>query len=101
MRVRILMALSVVVLLSVGVATAAAGPKHPGSQQLCQNAGGTFSTKTNSSFYAPLAKNERVLWTCNSYSDSSAAQAMVSSCYGDSGQSARSDAPGFVTCWKN
>jgi hypothetical protein len=95
------MALSVVVLLSVGVATAAAGSKHPGSQQLCENASGTFSTKASSSFYVPQYKRQRVLWTCNKYTDSNAAQALVTSCYGDGGQSARSDAPGFVTCYKN
>jgi len=101
MRVRILMALSVLVLLSVGAATAAAGSKYAGSQQLCLNSHGTFSTKPNSSFYAPFSKKERLLWTCNSYSDSSAAQGMGQSCLGDGGQSARLDAPGFVTCWKN
>jgi hypothetical protein len=101
MRVRILMALSVVVLLSVGAATAAAASKYSASQQLCLNANGTFSTKSSSSFYAPFSKKERVLWTCNSYSDSTVAQALVNSCLGDGGQSARADAPGFVTCWKN
>jgi len=87
--------------LSVGAATAAAGSKYAASQQQCLNASGTFSTKTNSSFYTPFAKKERVLWTCNQYRNSAAAQALVSSCLSDGGQSARSDAPGFVTCWKN
>ena len=103
MRVRILTALSVVVLLSVGVAAAAAGPKqrYPASQQLCDNAHGAFSTKPNSSFYGPFYKGQRVLWTCDSYTDSTATQALAQSCLSDGGQSARFDAPGFVTCWKN
>jgi hypothetical protein len=103
MRVRNLLALSVVLLLSVGLATAAAAKKQPfaASQSLCDNAHGTFSTKPNSSFYGPFSKGQRVLWTCDSYSDSSAAQPMGQSCLGDGGTSARIDAPGFVTCWKN
>ena len=103
MRLRNLLALSVVLLLSVGLATAAAAKKQPftASQQLCANAHGTFSTKASSSFYGPSVKGERVLWTCGTYSDSSAAQPMAQSCLGDGGKSARVDAPGFVTCWKN
>jgi hypothetical protein len=101
MRVRILLALSVVLLLGIGVATAAAAKKSAASQAQCLSAHGTFSTKANSSFYAPLSKQQRVLWTCDSYSDSTATQALVQGCYGDGGQGARSDAPGFVTCWKN
>jgi len=102
MRVRILMALSVVVLASVGIATAAAASKrYAASQQLCAGVSGNFSTKASSSFYAPLSKQQHVLWTCDSYSGSTAAPALVQSCYSDGGQGARSDAPGFVTCWKN
>jgi hypothetical protein len=103
MRVRILMALSVALLLSVGLATAAAAKKQPfaASQQLCTSHNGLFSTKGNSSFYAPLSKQERLLWTCNSYSGSTAGQALAQSCASDGGPTARSDAPGYVTCWKN
>jgi hypothetical protein len=60
-----------------------------------------FSTKDSSSFYGATFKGERVLWTCNSFSNTAAASALVQSCLGDGGKSARSDAPGFVTCWKN
>ena len=103
MRVRNLLALSVLLLLSVGLATAAGAKKQPfaASQQLCDNAHGAFSTKASSSFYGSYYKGQRVLWTCDSYSDSSAAQPMGQSCLGDGGMSARMDAPGFVTCWKN
>src|ERR1700758_4735176 len=73
MRARILMALSVVLLLSVGVTTAAAKPKQPfpASQQLCESKGGTFSTKANSSFFTPFYKKQGVLWTCNGYTGGS------------------------------
>lgn len=103
MRVRNLLALSVVLLLSVGLATAAAAKKQPfaASQQMCLNAKGQFSTKASTSFYGDSYKGQRVLWTCDSYSDSSAAQPLGQSCLGDGGKSARTDAPGFVTCWKN
>jgi len=105
MRVRILIALSVVVLLSAGVATGAAAPKqqYPASQQLCVSShGGTFSTKANSSFYTPQYKKQGVLWACNSFTGgATASQALGGSCHGDGGQAASTNAPGFVTCWKN
>jgi len=103
MRVRNLLALSVVLLLSVGLATAAAAKKQPfaASQQRCDNAHGKFSTKSSTNFYGSSYKGERVLWTCNQYTDSTAAQPLGQSCLGDGGKSARTDAPGFVTCWKN
>ena len=105
MKMRNVLALSVVFLLSVGLATAAAAKKQPfaASQQLCLSSGANavFSTKGNSSFYGPSFKGERVLWTCNGYTDSTAAQPLGQSCLGDGGQAARVDAPGFVTCWKN
>ncbi len=103
MRVRILTALSVVLVLSVGVATAAAGPKQPylASQQVCESYVGTFSTKANSSFYRPFYKKQGVLWTCNSYIGSTATQALVQSCYSDGGLAMSTAAPGFATCWKN
>ena len=105
MRVRILMALSVVLVLSVGIATAAAAPKQrfPASQQLCESSySGTFSTKANSSFFTPFYKKQGVLWTCNSYSGGTAAsQAFVQSCVGDGGQATSTLGSGFTTCWKN
>jgi hypothetical protein len=104
MRVRILMALSAVVLLSAGAATAAGAPKqpYPASQQVCLSAGGNFSTKPNSSFYASSYKKQRVLWTCNSFSPSSTTSGTLAGrCSIDGGPASRSDAPGFVTCWKN
>ena len=103
MRVRILMALSVALLLAIGATTAAAAKKQTfaASQQLCENAGGTFSTRANSSFYRPFYKKQGVLWTCNSYTDSTATQALVQSCFSDGGQAARTDVAGFATCWKN
>jgi hypothetical protein len=104
MRMRILTVLSVVLVLSVGVATAAAGRKQrfPASQQLCESNGGTFSTRANSSFFAPFYKKQGVLWTCNSYSGGSAAsQAFVQSCASDGGQATSTLDSGFATCWKN
>jgi uncharacterized membrane protein len=104
MRVRILTVLSVVLLLSVGVATAAAAPKQkfPASQQLCGSYGGAFSTHANSSFFAPFYKKQGVLWTCNSYSGgSTASQAFVQSCAADGGQATSTLDSGFATCWKN
>jgi len=103
MRMRILMALSVVLLLSVGITTAAAAPKRfPASQQLCESNGGTFSTRANSSFFAPFYKKQGVLWTCNSYSGgSTASQAFVQSCATDGGQASSTLDSGFATCWKN
>ena len=105
MRVRNLLALSVVLLLSVGLATAAAAKtKFAASQQLCLSSGGTnvvFSTHGNTSFYSASYKGERVLWTCNGFSNSAAGSTLGQSCLNDGGKSARIDAPGFVTCWKN
>ena len=104
MRVRILTALSVVLLLSVWIATATAAPKQkfPASQQLCGSYGGTFSTHANSSFFAPFSKKQGVLWTCNSYSGGSAAsQAFVQACATDGGQATNTLDSGFATCWKN
>jgi uncharacterized membrane protein len=104
MRVRILTVLSVVLLLSVGIATAAAAPKQKflASQQLCGSYGGTFSTHANSSFFAPFSKKQGVLWTCNGYSGGSAAsQAFVQSCISDGGQAPSTLDSGFATCWKN
>jgi hypothetical protein len=104
MRVRILTAFSVVLLLSVGIATAAAARKQPfpASQQLCESYGATFSTRANSSFFAPFYKKQGVLWTCNSYSGgSTASQAFVQSCASDGGQATSTLDSGFATCWKN
>ena len=103
MRMRILTALSLVIVLSVGVATAAAAPKRfRASQQLCESNGGTFSTKANSSFFAPFYKKQGVLWTCNSYGGgSTASQAFVQSCASDGGQASTTLDSGFATCWKN
>jgi hypothetical protein len=106
MRVRILTVLSVVLLLSVGTATAAAAKKQtfPASQQLCesQQYGGTFSTRANTSFFAPFYKKQGVLWTCNGYSGGSAAsQALGQLCTSDGGQAWSAVEAGFATCWKN
>ena len=104
MRVRILTALSVVVLLS-GVATAAAARKQsfPASQQLCETQyGGTFSTRANTSFFAPFYKKQGVLWTCNSYGGGSAvSQALGQACASDGGRAWSAVDAGFATCWKN
>ena len=101
MRPRILLTLSVVLLLSVGVATAAAKRPPNASQQLCVNVdGGTYSTKASSSFFAPVF-TKKVLWTCNSYGGgSTASQALGQSCTGDGGQAQTIDS-GFATCWKS
>ena len=104
MRLRMLTVLSVVLLLSVGTATAAAGKKQsfPASQQLCESHGGTFSTRANSSFFAPFYKKQGVLWTCNSYSGgSTASQGFVQACSTDGGQATSTLDSGFATCWKN
>ena len=104
MRVRILTVLSVVLLLSVGTATAAAGKKQsfPTSQQLCESHGGTFSTKANSSFFAPFYKKHGVLWTCNSYGGgSNATPGLVLACSSDGGLAVSTLDSGFATCWKN
>jgi hypothetical protein len=104
MRVRILTALAVVLLLSVGVATAAAGKKQPfpTSQQLCESYNGTFSTRANSSFFRPFYKKQGVVWTCNSYGGgSTASSALSAACFNDGGQQASTLDSGFATCWKN
>jgi hypothetical protein len=100
MRLRNLAALAVVLLLSVGVATAAAKRPPNASQQLCQSDGGTYSTKANSSFFAPVF-TRKVFWTCNGYAGGSAAsQALNDSCVGDGGQAQTLDS-GYATCWKS
>lgn len=103
MRVQTLVVLSVVLLLSTGVATAAAAKqKFSASQQLCQSFGGTFSTKASSSYFAPFYKKQGVLWTCNTYSGgSTASQALHQSCVSDGGQWWSSLDSGVATCWKN
>ena len=103
MRVRIFTTLSVVLVLSVGAASAAAAPKqpYPGSQQLCASFGGTFSTKANSSFYRPQYKKQGVVWTCNGYSGSTAIAALWQACSTDGGQAMSSTVATFATCWKN
>src|SRR2546423_9904610 len=103
MRVRILMAFSVVLLLSVGIATAAAARKQrfPASQQLCESYGGTFSTKANPSLFAPFYKKQGVLWTCNSHSGGSIpSHAILQSCASDGGQTTSTLYSGFATCRK-
>jgi hypothetical protein len=106
MRVRILTALSVVLLLSVAAATAAAARKQPfpASQQLCESVslGGAFSTKANSSFFTPFYKKQGVLWTCNGYSGgATSSQELDQSCLSDGGQAWSADDSGVATCWKN
>jgi hypothetical protein len=104
MRLRILTVLSVVLLLSIGTATAAAGKKQsfPASQQLCESNGGTFSTRANSSFFAPFYKKQGVLWTCNTYGGgSTTSQALGSACRNDGGQAWSALDSGVATCWKN
>lgn len=103
MRVRILTVLSVALLLSVGVASAAAAAhKFPASQQLCESYGGTFSTRANTSFFAPFYKQQKVLWTCNAYgSGSTATQALAQACTTDGGLAWKAIDSGFATCWKN
>jgi hypothetical protein len=104
MRMRILMALSVVLLLSVGSVTAAAARKQrfPASQQLCESSGGAFSTQAKSSFFAPFYKKQGVLWSCNGYSGGSiTSQALVRSCSSDGGQATSTLDSGLATCWKN
>jgi hypothetical protein len=104
MRVRILTVLSAALLLSVGVATAAAARKQPfpTSNQLCASYGGAFSTRANSSFFAPFYKKQGVLWTCNSYAGAStASQALAQSCANDGGLASNTLDAGFATCWKN
>ena len=100
MRLRNLSAVAVVLLLSVGVTTAAAKRPPSASQQLCESYSGTYSTKANSSFFAPVF-TKKVLWTCNGYvGGSTASQALAQSCAGDGGQPQTLDF-GFATCWKS
>jgi len=104
MRVRILTALAVVLLLSIGVATSAAAKKqpYPTSQQLCESYNGTFSTRAGTSFFRPFYKKQGVMWTCNSYANGSTASAPLSAaCFNDGGQQASTLDSGFATCWKN
>ena len=99
MRVRILLVLSAVLVLSVGVAKAA--PSTNG-QQVCLSNGGTYSTHLKSSFFAPFSKKQKVLWTCNGYSGGSAAsQALVQACVNDGGQASSTLDSGVATCWKS
>jgi len=100
MRLRNLPAVAVALLLSVGVATAAAKRPPNVSQQLCQSDNGTYSTKAGSSFFAPVF-TKKVLWTCNGYGGGSAAsQPLGQSCVGDGGRAQTIDS-GFATCWKS
>jgi hypothetical protein len=100
MRLRNLAALAAVLLLSVGVATAAAKRPPNASQQLCQSEGGAYSTKAGSSFFAPVS-TRKIFWTCNGYSGGSASsQALGQSCTGDGGQPQTLDS-GYATCWKS
>jgi hypothetical protein len=99
MRLRNLAALAVVLLLSVGVATAAAKRPPNASQQLCESDSGTYSTKAGSSFFAPVS-TRKVFWTCNGYAGGSASsQALHDACTGDGGQPQTLDS-GYATCWK-
>jgi hypothetical protein len=101
MKVRTLLALSVVLLLSVGVATAGASTS---TQTLCTDNGGTYSTKANSSIFAPSYKKQGVLWTCNGYTGgSTTSQALVTACFGDGGKgiTTQDGPPGYATCWVN
>jgi hypothetical protein len=98
-RLRIPLALSVVLMLSVGVATATAKRPSGPSQQLCLSDKGTYSTKASSSFFAPVF-TKQVLWTCNGYSGGWAAStALGQSCSTDGGQAQSIDS-GYATCWK-
>jgi hypothetical protein len=115
MRFRILLVLSAALLLSVGVATAAASAgharptagkkKHPSAQQLCESYGGSYSTRVSDSFFRPFFKKQGVVWVCNSYNGGSdATQALVQSCMSNDGGKATSTLdgpPGFATCWQN
>jgi hypothetical protein len=103
MRVRILLSLSVLLLLSVGAATAVAARPVNATQQLCEGYGGTYSPHAKTSFFRPFFKNQGVVWTCNSYSGgSTASQALVAACVNDGGQETTTldGPPGFATCWK-
>ena len=116
MRFRILLVLSAVLLLSVGVATAAASAGHArttaakkkqpsAGQQLCDSFGGSYSTRVSASFFTPFFKKQGVVWVCNSYSGGSAAtQALVQACLSNDGGQATSTIdgpPGFAPCCTN
>lgn len=104
MRAHILTALAVVLVLSIGVASAGAARKQrfATSQQLCESYGGTFSTKASLSFFRPFYKKQGVVWTCNSYGGGSAASlALGQACFSDGGQAVSTIDSGFATCWKN
>ena len=104
MRAHILTALAVVLLLSIGVASAGAARKQrfATSQQLCESYSGTFSTKAGSSFFAAFYKKQGVVWTCNSYvGGSDTSLALRHACLGDGGQAVNTLDSGFATCWKN
>jgi hypothetical protein len=102
MKVRILLALSAALLLSVGVATAGASTS---SQALCTSNGGTYSTKASSSIFAPAYKGQGVLWTCNGYTGgATTSQALVTACLtndGGKGITTTDGPPGDATCWVN
>ena len=103
MKVRILLSLCVLLVVSAGTANAAPKPKlGPASQQLCESNGGTYSTRANTSFFRPFYKKQGVLWTCNGYSGGAAtSQALHDSCFADGGQWADTTNAGDATCWKN
>jgi hypothetical protein len=116
MRLRILLVLSAALLLSVGVAGAAASAGHArttaakkrqpsAAQLLCESFGGSYSTRVSASFFRPFFKKQGVVWVCNSYSGGSASsQALVQSCLSNDGGKATSTLdgpPGFATCWQH
>ena len=112
MKLRILLVLSAALLLSAGVATAAAGhataakKKQPSmGQQLCSSYNGVYSTRVGASYFTPFYKKQGVVWVCNSYGGGSAAtQELVQACMSNDGGKATSSLagpPGFATCWQN
>jgi len=103
MKLRILLSLCALLLVSAGTANAAPKPKlGTASQQLCESLNGTYSTKANTSFFRPFYKKQGVLWTCNGYTGGSASsQALRDSCLADIGQWADTNDAGEATCWKN
>ena len=104
MRVRSLLVLSAVLVLSACVATAPASARSTTGEQVCASYGGAYSTKARSSFFRPFTKRQKVLWTCNSYNGGPVTtQALVQSCANDGGQAANTldGPPGLATCWKN
>ena len=103
MKLRILLSLCALLLVSAGAANAAPKPKlGTASQQLCESLNGTYSTKASTSFFRPFYKKQGVLWTCNGYTGGSASsQALHDSCLANIGQWADTNDAGFATCWKN